>query len=95
MEALNPVKSYNLEVPTEKDLLVSLDRLVGAVETRRLWTIARGRAGVPLAGKISAEQFERTLQELKLEKGIAMVSANSMLIRLKSYRTLSILHSKN
>jgi hypothetical protein len=92
MEASTAVKTYNLEVPTEKDLLVSLDRLVGAVETRRLWTNARSQAGVPLSGKISMDQFERTLQELKKEKGVAMISANSMLIRLKSYRTLSILH---
>lgn len=91
IETTTAVARYNLPSPTEKDLLVSLDRLVGAEETRRLWTIARGRAGVPLSGAISMDQFHSVLQQLKQERGVAMVAANSMLIRLKSFRTLSIL----
>jgi hypothetical protein len=94
MEASQVVSRYNLGPPTEKDLLVSLERLVGPDESRRLWSSACGQAGVRANGTLSIEQLDRALQQLKLVKGLAMVAANSMLVRLKSYRTLSIIQSK-
>lgn len=95
MEALTPVKRYNLAPPTVNDLFVSLDRLVGPEESQRLWVAACRQAGVRSNGPaLSIEQFDNALQQLKQAKGLASVAASSMLVRLKSYRTLSIMNSK-
>ncbi|WP_157991664.1 hypothetical protein [Caldimonas tepidiphila] len=94
METAAVIKNYNLAPPTEKDVFASLDRLVGQEESRRLWTAACRQAGVRSNGALPLEQIESALQQLKQEKGLAMVAANSLLVRVKSYRTLSLLNSK-
>lgn len=92
MNALTAVKGHNLAPPTEQDLFASLDRLVGQAESRQLWASACRQAGIPAGVAMPADQLERALQQLKLAKGMASISANSILIRLKSHRTLSHLN---
>lgn len=93
MEASTPVQRYNLAPPTEQDVFASLDRLVGQEESRRLWTAACRQAGVRSNGTpLSIAQLDSALQQLKLTKGLASVAASSMMVRLKSFRTLSILN---
>ena len=94
METSTAIQRYNLPPPVEQDLIVSLERLVKADEARRIWAAARGRAGLRPSGTLTMVQFDSALQQLKQEKGVAMIAASSMLIRLKSFRTLSILHTK-
>lgn len=92
MEATSPVQRYNLAAPSEQDLFVSLNRLMKAEESQQLWTTACRNAGA--RSPLSAEQFERALVQLKEAKGMASIAASSMLVRLKSYRTLSKINSK-
>ena len=92
MEALPSVKRYNLAPPSEQDLFVSLNRLMKPDESERVWTAACRAAGA--RPPMSIEIFERALVQLKEGKGMAAIAASSMLIRLKSYRTLSMMNSK-
>ena len=91
MESLSTVKRYKLAPPTEQDLLTSLERLVGQEESRRLWTVACRRAGLHGSAR-TLDQLESGLQQLKLAQGLGCVVANSILVRVRSYRTLSILN---
>ena len=94
MEATTTIKRYNLAPPNEQDVLASLDRLVGEEESNRIWAIAcrqaNARAGSP---SMSIDQLEKALVYLKENKGLASISASSMLVRVKSYRTLSRMNS--
>ena len=90
MQPLAPVNSHNLAPPSEADLVSSLSRLVGADECRRLWGDACRQAGVRPGG-LNLDEIEAALQQLKQIKGMASISANSLLVRVKSYRTLSLL----
>lgn len=92
MEASSAVKSYNLAPPSEQDLFVSLNRLMKPEESQQLWTAACRHTGA--RPPLSIEQFERVLVQLKEGKGMASIAASSMLVRLKSYRTLSMMNSK-
>jgi DNA-binding phage protein len=86
------VKRYNLAQPNEQDLFVSLNRLMKPEEAQQMWTVACRTTGA--RSPLSFEQFERALIQLKESKGMASIAASSMLVRLKSYRTLSIMNSK-
>jgi hypothetical protein len=92
METLPVVKRYNLAPPTEHDLLVSLSRLMGLEESRQLWLEVCRTVGV--ASPLSLDQFERALLRLREDKGMPSITASSMLVRLKSYRTLSSMNLK-
>lgn len=92
MEASSTVKRYNLAAPNEQDLFVSMNRLMKPEESLQLWTAACRHTGA--RSPLSIEQFERALVQLKEGKGMASIAASSMLVRLKSYRTLSIMNSK-
>jgi DNA-binding phage protein len=92
MEASSAVPRYNLAAPSEQDLFVSLNRLMKPEESQKLWTTACRSTGA--RSPMSIEQFERTLVQLKEAKGMASIAASSMLVRLKSYRTLSKMHPK-
>jgi DNA-binding phage protein len=95
MEALSPVKRYNLAPPTEQDVIVSLSRLFKPEEVQQLWTAARSQAGLRSKGApLTMDQLANALQQLKLSKGLAAVAASSLLVRVKSYHTLSHLNSK-
>lgn len=94
MQASTAVKRYNLSPPGEQDVLVSLTRLVGPDESARLWTSACRQSGVRAGMALSLEQLEKALLQLKLAAGLAAVAASSILVRLKSYRTLSLMNSK-
>lgn len=92
MEAPAVVKRYNLAPPSERDLFVSLNRLMTPEESRQLWSAACHASGV--VSPSSLDEFERALLQLKEAKGIASIAAISMLVRLKSYRTLSMMNLK-
>lgn len=92
MEASAVVKRYNLAPPSEEDLFTSLNRLMKPDESQKLWTAACRNAGA--RSPLSLEQFERALVQLKEGKGMASIAASSMLVRVKSYRTLSMMNSK-
>lgn len=92
MEASSAVQRYNLAAPSEQDLFVSLNRLMKAEESQLLWTAACRSAGA--RSPLSPEQFERALVQLKEAKGMASIAASSILVRLKSYRTLSKIQPK-
>lgn len=92
MEVSPSVQRYNLEAPTEQDLLVSLNRLMKSEESVKLWSAACRTAGA--RSPLSIEHFERALVELKEAKGMASIAASSILVRLKSYRTLSKMNPK-
>lgn len=92
MEAPAAVKRYNLAPPNEQDLFVSLNRLMKPEDSQELWTVACRHAGA--RSPLSLEQFERVLVRLKENKGMASIAASSMLVRLKSYRTLSMMNLK-
>lgn len=92
MEASTAVKRYNLAPPSEQDLFVSLNRLMKPEESHQLWTAACRYAGA--RSPLSIDQFERALVQLKESKGLASIAASSMLVRLKSYRTLSMMNPK-
>jgi hypothetical protein len=92
MEAPTVVKRYNLAPPSEQDLLVSLNRLMTPEQSRELWSAACRAAGA--SSPLSFDEFERALLHLKEARGIASITAVSMLVRLKSYRTLSMMNSK-
>ncbi|MFC0250696.1 hypothetical protein [Massilia consociata] len=94
MEAPTAVKRYNLSPPGEQDVLASLTRLVGPDESSRLWTSACRQAGARSGAILSLEQFEKVLLQLKQSAGLAAVAASSILVRLKSYRTLSLMNAK-
>lgn len=94
MEALSPVKGYNLAPPSEQDLFASLQRLVGPDDARRAWDDARRQAGTAPGAALSLDQFDSALQRLREGKGIASVAASSILVRLRSYRTLSALTAR-
>ncbi|GGY90884.1 hypothetical protein ACFFTM_25165 [Pseudoduganella plicata] len=86
------VKRYNLALPSEQDLLLSLDRLMKHDQSRQLWSAACRASGV--SPPLTMDQFERALMQLKDGKGMASIAAVSMLVRLKSYRTLSAMNDK-
>jgi DNA-binding phage protein len=92
MEASSAVKRYNLAPPNEQDLFVSLNRLMKPEDAKLLWTNACRHVGA--RAPLSIEHFERALVQLKEGKGMASIAASSMLVRLKSYRTLSLMNSK-
>lgn len=92
METPAVVKRYNFAPPSEQDLLVSLARLTTSEESLQLWSAACRASGV--SSPLSLDEFERALLHLKETKGIASIAAVSMLVRLKSYQTLSRMNSK-
>lgn len=92
METPAIVKRYNLAPPTEHDLFVSLNRLMTPEQSRQMWSAACHASG--LSSPSSLDEFERALLQLKEAKGIAAIAAISMLVRLKSFRTLSMMNSK-
>jgi hypothetical protein len=94
MEALSPVKGYNLAPPGEQDLFASLARLVGPDEAHRAWDNARRQAGLAPGVALSMDQFDNALQQLRQSRGIAAVAGSSILVRLRSYRTLSALTAR-
>jgi hypothetical protein len=94
MEVAIPVKGYNLAPPSEQDLFASLTRLVGPDEARRVWDHARQLAGMAPGAALSMDQFDSALQQLRAAKGIASVAGSSILVRLRSYRTLSALSAR-
>jgi hypothetical protein len=92
MEALTVIKRYHLAPPSEQDVLVSLNRLMSPAESRQLWSAACRAAGV--AAPASLDALELALLRLKDTRGIASIAAVSLLVRLKSYRTLSMMNSQ-
>lgn len=92
MEAPAVVKRYNLAPPSERDLFVSLGRLMTPEEAQLLWSAACRASGA--CSPLSPDQFERVLLQLKEGGGMASIVAVSTLVRLKSYRTLSMMTSK-
>lgn len=92
MQAPAVVKRYNLAPPSEQDLFVSLNRLMTQEAARQLWAATCHAAGV--TSPMSFDDFERALLQLKEGKGMASIAAISMLVRLKSWRTLSMMNSK-
>lgn len=92
MEAPAIVKRYNLAPPTENDLFISLNRLMTPDESQQVWSAACRASG--FSSPTSLDQFELALLQLKEVKGIAAIAAISMLVRLKSYRTLLMMYSK-
>jgi hypothetical protein len=92
MEASSVVKRYNLAQPTEHDVIVSLSRLMDPEESRQLWLNVCRAAGVH--SPLSLDQFETALTKLRERRGMASITASSMLVRLKSYRTLSMMNLK-
>jgi hypothetical protein len=94
MEATPTIARYELAPPAEQDLFASLERLVGRDESRRVWDNARRQAGVQPGADLSLDQFDSALQCLRRGKGLASVSASSILVRLRSYRALSTLNAQ-
>jgi hypothetical protein len=93
MEASTTIKRYNMAPPNEQDVLTSLARLVGPDVARQLWTAACGQAGIRNGATLSLQQLDGALQQLKQVKGLASVAANSLLVRVKSFRTLSSMNT--
>ncbi|WEF34636.1 hypothetical protein [Pseudoduganella chitinolytica] len=87
MDALSAIKRYNLDPPSEQDLLASLNRLMKPEQSQQLWSTACKQINV--RPPMSIDQFEKALLQLKDAKGMASIAANSILIRVKSYRSLS------
>lgn len=92
MNASPAVPRYNLAPPNEQDLFASLNRLMKPEESQQLWNTACRQSGA--RPPLSPDQFERVLTQLKEAKGLAAIAASSMLVRLKSYRTLSKMNSQ-
>lgn len=94
MQTMKPAPGYGLSQPNAQDILAALLRLVGQDESSRLWTASCRQAGISPSSTLTLDQLGRALQQLKQEKGLATIVANSMLVRISSFRTLSTINSK-
>ena len=83
----NAVPGYALAAPTEQDAITFLARALGADRAVSLWVRTCQDAGVR-SGKLSLDELERAAQALSKQEGVAGVIANSMVIRLRTYRLL-------
>ena len=74
--------------PTPGDALAFLARAVGPDRAAALWMRASADAGVP-RGAASPEEMTAVAERLAGEEGAVGVIANSLLVRLRTYRLLA------
>lgn len=92
MQTTTAIDRYKLAPPSEQDVFASLDRLVGQEESRRMWASACKRVGLFSGKATTLDDLEKALLELKNAKGMAAIAASSMVVRVRSFRTISTIN---
>ena len=87
-DATPTIPGYDLAPPTPGDALAFLARGVGPDRAAALWMRACAQSGVRSDAR-SPEAMMAVAERLSKEEGVAGVIANSLLVRLRTYRLLA------